>query len=43
MRDWLAHVYFSVDNDILWDVVVNKVPALLGRIETLQDEEPQEP
>jgi uncharacterized protein with HEPN domain len=33
MRDWLAHVYFSIDNDILWDVVENKVPELLERIQ----------
>jgi uncharacterized protein with HEPN domain len=33
MRDWLAHVYFSIDSDILWDVVENKVPELLERIQ----------
>jgi uncharacterized protein with HEPN domain len=26
MRDMLAHAYFGIDNDILWDVVQNKVP-----------------
>ena len=41
MRDWLAHVYFSIDNDILWDVVANKVPELLDRLQALQDEEPR--
>jgi uncharacterized protein with HEPN domain len=28
LRDMLAHVYFGVDDDILWDVVQNKVPQL---------------
>ncbi len=28
MRDMLAHAYFGIDNDILWDVVKNKVPQL---------------
>lgn len=39
MRGWLAHVYFSIDNDILWDVVENKVPELLARIQTPPDGE----
>ena len=38
MRDWLAHVYFSIDSDILWDVVENKIPELLDRLQTLPDE-----
>jgi uncharacterized protein with HEPN domain len=33
MRDWLAHVYFSINSDILWDVVESKVPSLLQEIE----------
>ena len=28
MRDMLAHAYFGIDNDILWDVIQNKVPHL---------------
>ncbi len=28
LRDMLAHAYFGIDNDILWDVVRNKVPQL---------------
>ncbi len=32
MRDMLAHVYFGIDNDILWDVVQNKVPQLAKTI-----------
>ncbi len=32
MRDWLSHVYFHVDPDIVWDVVATKVPELLREI-----------
>ena len=28
MRDRLIHGYFGVDYDIVWDVVVNKIPEL---------------
>jgi uncharacterized protein with HEPN domain len=28
MRDRLIHNYFGVDYDIVWDVVMNKIPAL---------------
>jgi uncharacterized protein with HEPN domain len=28
MRDRLIHVYFSVDYDIVWDVVINHIPQL---------------
>ncbi|MFO8072578.1 MAG: DUF86 domain-containing protein [Polyangia bacterium] len=28
LRDFLAHAYFGIDDDILWDVVDNKVPEL---------------
>ena len=28
MRDRLIHAYFGVDYEIVWDVVVNKVPVL---------------
>jgi len=33
MRDMLTHAYFGIDNDILWDVVQNKVPLLLEMIQ----------
>jgi len=32
MRDMLAHDYFGIDNDILWDVVQNKIPQLTKAI-----------
>lgn len=28
MRDRLIYNYFGVDYNIVWDVVVNKIPAL---------------
>jgi uncharacterized protein with HEPN domain len=28
MRDMLTHAYFGIDNDVLWDVIQNKVPRL---------------
>jgi uncharacterized protein with HEPN domain len=28
MRDWLAHAYFGLDADIVWDVITNKLPEL---------------
>jgi len=34
MRDMLAHEYFGIDNDILWDVVQNKIPQLARLIRT---------
>ena len=32
LRDILIHAYFGVDLDIIWDVVVNKLPALDVRV-----------
>ena len=28
LRDVLSHAYFGIDNDILWDIVENKIPEL---------------
>ena len=40
MRDRLIHGYFGIDYDIVWDVVINKVPDLQQNIEEiLQNEE----
>ena len=33
MRDRLIHDYFGVDYEIVWDVVMNKLPSLLQHIE----------
>jgi uncharacterized protein with HEPN domain len=35
MRDRLIHDYFGVDYDIVWDVVINKVPPLQPEIQQI--------
>lgn len=35
LRDILAHDYFSLEEDILWDVVQNKVPPLLEQVQRI--------
>ena len=43
LRDIAIHVYFSLDEEILWDIVQNEVPFLLNRlIEILAAEETKE-
>lgn len=39
MRDRLIHDYFGVDNDIVWDVVQNKIPVLHQRIKEILEQE----
>jgi uncharacterized protein with HEPN domain len=34
LRDIVAHAYFGVDDNIVWDVVRNKVPELLAALES---------
>ncbi len=40
MRDWLSHVYYRVDPDIVWDVVETKIPELLRAIQSFKGERP---
>jgi uncharacterized protein with HEPN domain len=35
MRDKLVHDYLGIDYDIVWDVVTNKVPAVLRQVEEI--------
>jgi len=35
MRDRLIHGYFGVDYDIVWDVVVNKIPPLRQEVKRI--------
>ena len=35
MRDVVAHRYFGIDEDILWDVIQNRVPALLTQVQRI--------
>jgi uncharacterized protein with HEPN domain len=39
MRDRLVHDYLGVDYDIVWDVVLNKVPFLCKKVESIIQEE----
>lgn len=32
LRDILIHEYFGVDRDIVWDIVINKIPELQEQI-----------
>ncbi len=38
MRDYLAHAYFSINDDILWNVVESKAPELLRAVQGFKDE-----
>lgn len=35
LRDVIAHGYFGVDNEILWNIVIEKVPELLSKLESI--------
>ena len=35
MRDRLIHAYFGVDYDLVWDVVINKIPILQEQVENI--------
>lgn len=39
LRDVLAHAYFALDEETLWDIVHDKIPQLAGRLERVDDEE----
>lgn len=39
MRDRLIHDYFGVDYDIVWDVVINKIPPLHQEIKKIINKE----
>jgi uncharacterized protein with HEPN domain len=39
MRDRLIHSYFGVDYDIVWDVVVRKIPQLDAEIRLILQQE----
>jgi len=39
LRDVVVHEYFGLDEDILWDVVQNRVPILLDRVLHILDKE----
>lgn len=35
LRDVVIHAYFGLDDNIIWDVVKNKIPELLTQIEEI--------
>ncbi len=39
MRDRLIHGYFGVDYEIVWDVVVKKIPTLIHEIQHILENE----
>ncbi len=38
LRDVLAHAYFSLENETLWDIVQNKVSPLIKQVERILKE-----
>lgn len=38
LRDIVTHEYFGIDDDIIWDVVHNKVPELKSEVEIMMKE-----
>lgn len=43
MRDKLIHGYFGVDYEIVWDVVIHKIPSLKQEIEEILQRESKNP
>lgn len=37
LRDIVAHVYFGVNDEIVWDVVQNKIPVLHKQIASISE------
>ena len=42
-RDHLAHAYFGLDNDTVWEVVTTELPALIHAVRRLLQTIPQDP
>jgi uncharacterized protein with HEPN domain len=40
-RDVLAHVYFGIKDEIIWDIVEHKSPELIAELETLLTKLPE--
>ncbi|HEX2224519.1 MAG TPA: DUF86 domain-containing protein [Thermoanaerobaculia bacterium] len=43
LRDFIAHAYFALDLDILWDAVQRDIPALLERVRQILNVEEEAP
>ncbi|MFP4007949.1 MAG: DUF86 domain-containing protein [Spirulinaceae cyanobacterium] len=35
LRDILIHAYFSVEDDIIWDIIENKISPLMIQVEQI--------
>jgi uncharacterized protein with HEPN domain len=35
LRDIITHAYFRVDEEVIWDVIQNKIPNLLEQIQDI--------
>jgi uncharacterized protein with HEPN domain len=35
LRDVLIHQYFGIDYEIIWDLVCNRLPVLVGQVRTI--------
>lgn len=38
-RNVLAHEYFGIDYEIMWEIIKDKLPALLGSVKTIIEKE----
>ena len=39
LRDVVAHEYFGIDEDIVWDIIENQVPELLAQVRQILERE----
>jgi uncharacterized protein with HEPN domain len=39
MRDWLAHAYFKINDDVVWNAVEEEVPILLQALQAFKGED----
>lgn len=39
LRDLLAHAYFQIDDEIIWDIIQNKVQPLKDKAQSFLDQE----
>ena len=39
LSDILAHAYFTLENEIIWDIVQNKIPPLLKQVQHILETE----
>ncbi len=39
LRDVIAHEYFGIDNDILWDIIENKIHSLQEEVRGIVEKE----